>query len=432
MEHIRTFINYRTLVMLFAVAFALLAVLFFDSVSVHLFAVWAVAFIACWLVRFDLIHPYCWFSLTFCLYNTSYTILYAMGYDTYAGYSYHNTVYTLIALAVVLTVVGGEKVEDELQDNITVINTKYNDLLFYLFAILAVVFAFILLRRGYSGKIAMKEANDVFYSLGVHVVRWMLVIMLIQMCYNKCVDNKKVIGYVLVSMIASVTLGLLTGERDMFIRTILVLLFVLFYFKKIKKKHLFIFVPIGVVIMILSVNFKYYFLRGEMNTNHMEGNFLYQFLMSDFRATGRNTQFLINNDWTKGYYGLKILFNELIRGLVPFVNTFNPSTWYNNDVYPGTFKGQAFTYVGFGYVIGGIFGIILVCILLGAFIRYTYRHHTKSLYSLVFYLYSISIVSGCYRGTINTIIGTSLKGALIAILMSIFLSRFANKKRLVK
>jgi hypothetical protein len=164
----------------------------------------------------------------------------------------------------------------------------------------------------------------------------------------------------------------------------------------------------------------------------MEGNFLYQFLMSDFRATGRNTQFLINNDWTKGYYGLKILFNELIRGLVPFVNTFNPSTWYNNDVYPGTFKGQAFTYVGFGYVIGGIFGIILVCILLGAFIRYTYRHHTKSLYSLVFYLYSISIVSGCYRGTINTIIGTSLKGALIAILMSVFLSRFANKKRLVK
>ena len=225
--------------MLFVIAFALLAVFFFDSVAVHLFVVWAVAFAACWLVKFDLIHPYCWFSLTFCLYNTSYTILYAMGYDTYAGYSYQNTVFTLIALAVVLTVVGGEVVDDKLEDNITLINTKYNDLLFYIFAILAVVFAFILLRRGYSGKIAMKEANDVFYSLGVHLIRWMLVIMLIQMCYNKCVENKKVIAYVLVSLAASVILGLLTGERDMFIRTILVLLFVLFYFGKIKKKHLF-------------------------------------------------------------------------------------------------------------------------------------------------------------------------------------------------
>ena len=278
----------------------------------------------------------------------------------------------------------------------------------------------------------MQEANDVFYSLGVHIIRWMLVLMVIQMCYTKCENKKKNFFYIVASLAAALLLGLFTGERDIIFRTVLLWIVIFFFFKIITRKHLFIFIPLGALMMILSVNFKYFFLRGEVNTNHSSGSLLYQFLMSDFYATGRNTQYLLNVRWTKGYWGFRLLFNEIARGNIPFVETFNPATWYNYNVYPGSFKGQAFTYVGFGYTMAGIWGIIIVFALLGLFIRFVYRNHNRNLYSLVYYIYSISIVIGCYRGTINSIIGMSLKGALVGILISVFLARFANKRRFQK
>lgn len=405
----------------------------FSNPFIHIFAIWAFAIVACILVGFDLIHPYCWFSLSFALYNTAYTILYAMNYDTSAGYSSKNSLFTLIAMGIVLVIVGGEQVEkDKPFTREFTVNTKYNDIAFYVLAVLSIVFAFILLRRGYIGKKAMQEANDVFYSLGVHIIRWMLVLMVIQMCYTKCENKKKNFFYIVASLAAALLLGLFTGERDIIFRTVLLWIVIFFFFKIITRKHLFIFIPLGALMMILSVNFKYFFLRGEVNTNHSSGSLLYQFLMSDFYATGRNTQYLLNVRWTKGYWGFRLLFNEIARGNIPFVETFNPATWYNYNVYPGSFKGQAFTYVGFGYTMAGIWGIIIVFALLGLFIRFVYRNHNRNLYSLVYYIYSISIVIGCYRGTINSIIGMSLKGALVGILISVFLARFANKRRFQK
>lgn len=429
----KTLINYRTLIIIFSEVLSISFVMLFSNAFVHIFAIWGLAVIACILVGFDLIHPYCWFSLSFALYNTAYTILYALNYDTSAGYNYKNSLYTLIAMGVVLVIVGGEKVEkDKPFTREFTVNTKYNDITFFVLAALSIIFAFILLRRGYIGKKAMQAANDVFYSLGVHIIRWMLVIMVIQMVYTKCEDKKKNVIYFITSLAASLALGLFTGERDIIFRAVLLWLVLFFYFRVIKRKHLFIFIPAGILMMILSVNFKYFFLRGEVNTNHAGGSLLYQFLMSDFHATGRNTQFLLNAGWTKGYWGIQLLFNEIARGIIPFVNTFNPATWYNYNVYPGSFKGQAFTYIGFGYTIAGIWGIILVFALLGLFVRYTYKNYNRNLYTLVFYIYSISIVFGCYRGTINSIIGMSLKGALVGILISMFLARFANKKRFQK
>ena len=63
---------------------------------------------------------------------------------------------------------------------------------------------------------------------------------------------------------------------------------------------------------------------------------------------------------------------------------------------------------------------MLVFAVLGLFIRYTYDHSRRSVYSLAYYLYSISIVTGCYRATLNTVVNMSLKAVLLMVLLSRF------------
>lgn len=418
--------------LLSAFVVGMLAVWFAPFPEVHLIVIWLIALLACGIVRFDLIHPYCWFSLTFALYNTAYTILYVCNYDRTAGYSSMNAVYTLTAMVVVLMVVTPVKVRKEasFQKNV-ITNFTINNWAFYLLAGLSVLFAVILQARGYTGKKAMQAANDICYTLGVHVVRWMMVMMLIQVCTYKCGSWRKNIKYFGISTTAALFLGLFTGERDIIFRAVLVCVFVMFYFGIIRKGHLVAMVPAGVLLMNASVYFKYFFLNGVINTRNREtGGVLYQFLMTDFYATGRNTQYLLNAEWTKGFFGMKLFFNELLRGIVPSPAYINPSTWYNYEVYPGSFKGQAFSLVGFGHVIAGIAGVVFVFVLLGLFIRYAYRNHKNSMYTLVFYLYSVSIVMGCYRQTLNTVVNMSIKGALIGILMSKLISAFTIKKKM--
>lgn len=429
-------INNKSLKILFATIIGLLLIVYKENAVIHLFAIWGLAVYASSLVAFDITHPYCWFSITFALYNTAYTILYVLGYDVSAGYSGLNAVYTIIAMGIVLFIVGGVRIDTQnpLKKGIR-INPALNEVVFFLLALASIAFSIILLRRGYSGKKDMQAADDIFYKLGVHIVRWMMVLMVIQM--NHYFTNgfkKKTIKYLVVSVIAASFLSLCTGERDILFRAVLLIIFILFYYRIIRIRHIFLAIPAGVILMVLSVYYKYYALRGVRNTRYTTGNLIYQFLMTDFHATGRNTQFLINNLWTKGYFGIKMFFNELFRGIVPFVSYINPSNWYNYQVYPGSFKGQAFTLVGFGHVISGLSGVILVFIMLGLFIRFTYRNSRKSLYSLSFYLYSISIVAGSYRATLNTIVNMSIKGALVGILISWFLSKFTitvRKKRWV-
>ncbi len=57
---------------------------------------------------------------------------------------------------------------------------------------------------------------------------------------------------------------------------------------------------------------------------------------------------------------------------------------------------------------------------LGLFIRFVYRNSRHSIYSLTWYLYSISIVTGCYRSTLNTVVNMSIKAVLLMVLVSRF------------
>ena len=142
-----------TLKTLLASLLALTAILYTDDPAVHVAAIWAVVIFAAAVVKLDMVHPYCWFSMAFALYNTAYTILYLMGDDTSAGYSSMNAVYTVVAMGVVLLIVGADSADMTVPlQRKHELNTTYNDLFFWLFAALSVVFAFILHQRGYSGK----------------------------------------------------------------------------------------------------------------------------------------------------------------------------------------------------------------------------------------------------------------------------------------
>lgn len=423
-------IHIKTLYMLFGLFIGLIGIICVNNPTVHLLIIWGEVIFAASLVKFDLVHPFFWFSVIFALYNTAYTICYVFEYDRTAGYSSMNSLYCIIALGIVLVIVGAEKIERNTQfTEYLDINTYLNNRFFYFFAILSAVSAIILGMRGYAGKSEMAQEGDVFFRIGIVIIRWMIVLMVILMCNYECGDNKKNFKYISVSMVASLMLGLFTGDRDIIFRAGVLIVIILFYYNKIKPKHLILLIPVAIVGVIASVYFKYRFLRGVGNTMYLSsGNGLYLFLTSDFSAAGRNAQYLLNNNWTNGYFGIRLFFSELLRGLIPGVSFINPSEWYNYNVYPGLFKGQAFTLVGFGHVIGGIWGVIFVFIILGIFIRIVYHRSRKNIYTLSYYLFSISIVMGCFRQTFNTIVNTSIKSAMIAILLSVFLARVKPSK----
>lgn len=422
---IRVKVTVKLLNVLGAILVAFILVIFTSNTIIHIFSIWLVTLVAIIVVRANILHPLCWFSFSFALYNTAYTICYSMGYDISAGYSSLNSLYTLVAMSIVLIIVGTKSVDENKEfTKIVKIDKFANDKIFMILAIVSILFSLMLFNSGYSGKTEMQQASSLIYKLGVHTVRWMMAFMVIQMCSYKCAVLRENIKYILFCLTACFFMGLSCGERDIIFRGVLLVILLLYYYNYIKNYHFAIVLPVGCFFMIGSVYIKYYFLTNTFNNNYLEkGNWLYLFLSTDFIPTGRNTQYLINNEWTNGYYGVKILFNELFKGIIPVFDFENVSYWYNYEVYPGSFKGQAFTLIGFGHIIGGIFGIIVIFIILGYYIRYIYKKSRTSIYWLSYYIFSIPIIIGSFRATINTIINISVKSALFVLVSSYIISK---------
>ena len=99
-----------------SMAFVVVAIIAFllmlvkDEPQWHISIMWGLAAIAASLSRFDLLHPYCWFSCSFALYSSAYAIQYCMRPSGGIGYSRDNLLLPLTAMSVFLLTVGTEPI----------------------------------------------------------------------------------------------------------------------------------------------------------------------------------------------------------------------------------------------------------------------------------------------------------------------------------
>jgi len=73
---------------------------------VYFLSFWITILITIIISKFNVTHPYIWFSGFFTLYSTDYSIIYILGYPTDSGYSKEGLLFSLIALIVPLLFCG--------------------------------------------------------------------------------------------------------------------------------------------------------------------------------------------------------------------------------------------------------------------------------------------------------------------------------------
>lgn len=406
---------------------ALTVIFAIDNVWVHIIAVWFLAATAIKICNMDFLHPYTWFSVGFGLYSTAYPMLYAMGYDI-NGYTYDNLLMSLVAMFFFLLAVGPRK---ELNDGSKALNIipdiSFNiDRLVFIFSILCIVFSLYFHFKGYSGKSAMKDANDYAFRIGVYIARFLCILTLFQLC-RKNTKNASYRKTVILGIAASLCFTFFTGERDVFFRYIAILLIFLFVSKKLTKKHLLYLVPLCFTLLVMSVYFKYFFLRGTLDDRFSGKGVIYTFLRSDFYSAGSNLQYLLNRPWTEGSLGWTVLLTEIIYPLGTSRTFIAPSSWFNTVVHTGGYKGYAFSLVGTGYVIHGIPGIIAVFICAGLITKYVYIKSRKDAKWMSAYIYMIPTVIFASRQSLNTITTAFVRIILVSFLILYIANRLRHK-----
>ena len=378
---------------------------------VHICVMWFFTVCSILISKIDIMHPYTWFSLILTLYSTAYAILLSMGLA--GNYSREQLLYPVIALGVSLLFIGPKRIENAgsrflSQKSANDLNYSYLDAVIIVLFVICLFLSMMLLRSGFSGKTEMKQANNIFYRFGVYAVRYLTIFTIVRVC-NRIRLNKKYIWCLVLSGVATIAFSFSTGERDTYIRFFVIILFILYSAGIIKKRHFLLLIPLSMALLTISVEFKYYFLRGTLNGAFSLNNMIEGFLSSDFSAAGRNLQYLVDRPWTKGNFGFGMLFTELLYPFLPSSIVTNPDYWFNYVVHAGGYHGNAFTLVGTGYIISGMLGVIIVFAIVGLIIKWLYKRSERNIYYFSAYIYSITIIMISLRGSLNSIVNCLLK-----------------------
>jgi len=410
-------------------------VLIFENPIIHVLGFWLCVIAAIFIAKLDITHPILWFSCSFGLYSTGYSLIYILGYATISGYSKENILLPLIALSVVLLVVGVKKYDSRLyfeSENYTLMSSNSNKqitefiLTILLFAL--IISVVVLFRTPFNHKNEMLAERNIFFIVGAYSTRLLTFYTCFYLLLFIDKDRKKTKLFILSSGVLIILFSLFTGERDAMFRFLIILVVSLFITKKIRKKMLMILIPIGMFGLIVGRYFKYYFVSGITNTSIEGQSFIYNFLTSDFHAAGENLQILINNSWTKSLHGFSLIAVDFISPFFPGGFSVNVGNWFNNTFYPGSYS-RAFTLVGEGYVIGGTLGIITLFIILGFGIKLLYKKSAKNIYWLVVYIYSIPTIITAFRSTLGTVTIALTRIALLSIAIH-YIARLLIRSRI--
>lgn len=408
--------------MLTILAFSLFAItitLVSSNPVFHVIGLWSIAVVAIIISKFDLLHPYFWFSSFFVLYSSAYTIILIQGFQTNTGYSYENTLLSIIALTTVLLTIGPKRniIIDTVNcsqfrvDTINLeISRKILRVMLYILILVLMISVILVARLGIQRKSEFVSEGYLSFRVAAYTVRY---ITLFCAMYIINSSKKSKLGLVVIfSGLSILFFSLFTAERDGIFRFLLVAVCSLFATNRIERNKLPLVLAFGIVSVVMLSYFKYFFVSGEVRVGYNEHSFLYNFLNSDFAAAGENMQVLINNPWTKSYKNLFYILGDLVSPLTFGVRSFNVGTWFNDTFYFGK-SSRAFTLIGQGYVMGGYSGVVILFIILGILVRSIYNKAVNNPNWLSMYIFFIATVASSFRGTLGSIMGTFIRIAVI-------------------
>jgi len=402
---------------------------FSSNIKVHICGMLILCFGAIIISGFDLMHPYFWYSVIFTLYSVSYPILYSAGVSKNYGYSDELMLLQWIALSVFLLVVSPKKVFVINKINSSKFSV-FNKLLYkflYIYICLAIIG---ISKSNFSTKVEIYSSRNLFYILSFRAALMLTIIYIYQLVQG-CTSKKTVdVGLIVKTGVILFLMSMFSGERDIVFRYIAVTIFVLYYFKFIKNRHLLLLVPLFIIIMPLTHKYKYYLLDGTTRMKRVNTNSrIYEFFAGEFVSASSNIQVLLNNKfYTKGLFNGFTFLNTLLR--IFFIKTgFGCVSWYNETFFPNYTTNYGFTLVGEGYINWGYLGVAFVFIIIGLFIKYLYKKSSSNIYWFTIYVYTIPIYMYSIRADLLNIFSPFIKHLILSMGTIYLLQLIGNRKK---
>lgn len=388
-----------------------------SAIIVHIIALFVLTITACMLMKFDIYHPYVWYSCFFWVYSSAYPILYIMGIYTSFGYSKTIMIYQWLSLATILLVLPSEKIEFKVNSNYFIrennlfLNIINNFILVYIF----IIMIFIARSGSYTNKTSIYASENFMFNLAFSLSYFAILLYSFRLFEKLNSGVNGIAKVILKSGVVICLVSVITGERDYLFTFLIITLLLLFYFKKISIMQLVILVPVGILLIPITNIFKYYILSGSVSGTFSFNNIIQQVLDGEFISAGRNLQILVSHN-CKNIFNGRLIVNDFIR--IFYDTGESNQTWFNQTYFSSIHSTQyGFTLTGEGYVNGGVIGIVLVFIFVGLLIRYLYKNASKNVYFMSIYLYMVPLFIYSIRADLANILSPLLKYALLGTLI---------------
>ncbi len=453
-----------------------------QNIALHITAFLTLSVGSMAIVKFNLLHPYCWYSLIFTLYSISYPILYLENIITKFGYKKELMILQWLALVTFLLVFSphsnislqvrnsilGNNFKKRILELIFKVYLKYKKLSFInklviktqrinlktrlkgicsqekiikliinLICLTILISCVLIVKEGYTSKREIYASGNIFINLSFKLAIILTVLYLFQLLNKLYKENKIDSILFLKTWISIVALTLFSGERDLLFRLIIITTFGLYLFKKIKNIYILIAAPFVMLLLPLSHMFKYFFLTGTINKLNIFSfrGLICEFLNGEFLSASKNLQIILNNsDWTEGVFRGNTILNDFIR--VFSKTDFSHGKWFMDSFFPDTTRVQyGFSLVGVGYVNFGYLGVILVFFLVAVFLRILYKNANKNIYFMTIYLYTIPLYMYSIRADLANIFSPFIKHLFLSIILiygSEIFSDFIEYKKIYK
>lgn len=434
MQKEKIYVTVESIIIVFISLIFLLVLFFSNDIVTQLvaFSLYSAGIII--FLRMNILHPAVLFTICYYFYSISYPLMYVMDMNTRFGCSPWLMRYEGIALVVFLLSVGFSKEDEVSMDtvsyNLKKINVSLWNKIILLTSAITIIAIMLIYRSGYTHKSQIYDNHSpVQYVMSLSYI-FIMIFTYVMIAYSK--DGIKLNPFLIgIAFLSFSGLGLISGERDIAFTMILVFILMLFYWRKIKKRHLIILGILGFFGMLLSARFKYFFISGMSTGEKLKDmtfqNILYDFFQAEFITASRNLQIIIARS-TKGLLGWRTLFSDFIKVFVSKEDT--SLTWFNSEIYHHENVGYGFSLVGEGYVISGVVGVVVVFMITGLFMRYLYKKSRKNPIALSLYFNMIPLMIYSIRGNISSFLSPFIKHMLLGWIIILIFNKVRNEREI--
>lgn len=394
-------------------------------------------FICIVIVNFDVAHPYTWFNPFFILYSTSNALLIITNsVNSVGAYKLKESLFiSWIAYCIFIIVITPKRYffnVDKSRFNKSIFVTK---MIYWGSVIGIMLMCFDVVRSGAINKADIKLEKSLLFTLGIYSIQiftFSFIILITDKLNKKEKFDKK---FILFQLFIALVVIFIAGERDFFMRLILILLIMYsLLIRKIPGIKLMIYGFIGMISLSIFQNLKNIFLKKQIESVG-SSNVLESILGGEFASAGRNLQILVQNGMDSIFINNNTFFTDIKFTFtnLPFINgdVVTPTSWFNNTFYFDYVQrggGKGFSLIGEGYINGGYLGVAVWFIILALIVRYVYKKSTRNYVWFVAYLLIIPLSIYCLRADFAIYFSHILKYIVIPLSILIVYDNVKNNK----